>query len=460
MDLSETIEINRPEDNFDSHPITFLDIDDDSQYGITAINTEEHYTCSYTNSADNDLEDAQEYLSQYKQYSSPIFKEKCLSLCNRNSSASFLVKLYILKELDEIDKLIELIQETDFLELNGTVVWENIIYCVCECKKNCTSLIQSFLHYSAYPIEFRYYCLQSVKSELFEPYYKEFIDIIMQEKQEFQFVIYMLECLRKINKCTYTFCLQLYTTHKDMWVDNEKADFADFLLTMQTSEYNELANSLLRETGLSSNMYKSKQTVHDVDINTHAIVSLLNKVECKYGEKETLDSIESRCTTESQKLAMKRIRYDNREYDGQTLSSVLTKLYWFIHTLDSYIECETILYEELQDMGEKCSLGHYIRILHVISGFVPEGMIQIDPKKELKASFLHKLEQSIQHSVDVDKCLDALYTQDEIQIIKYIYPLITPITEECIKEYENMIEKEKIEEEIRNYISQYTSRDN
>lgn len=456
MDLSETIEINRPDDNFESHPITFLDICDDDEYGSSVGGMEDVTTGLCINQFDKELEDAQEYLIQYRQYLSPIFKQKCLDIC---SQSSFLVKLFVLKELGEIDALVSLIKESNLSELNGTVVWETIVYCECERGIECSELFRRFIHYKEYPIEFRYYCLQSIKRESFENYYKECIQAITEEKKEFQFIIYMLECLRQINKCTYTYCVELYTENKDVWGENEKADFADFLLTMHSSDYNELATQLLQETGLTSNVYKSKQSVHDVDINTQAIHTLLNKVECLQSEKETIDRIEKECTTSHQKIAMKRVRYDNRMYNGETLSSLLRKLYWFIQTLDCKLECEKILYEELEDMGQRCSLGHYVRLLHVISGFTPEGIIKIDPKKELKASFFHKLEKAIQSSETSDNCLDALYTQNEFDIIKYIYPLITPITDECIKEYESLIGKEEIEEEIRNYISQYTLRD-
>lgn len=456
MDLSETIEITRPDDNFESHPITFLDIGDENDEYTSSTNNIDMYAYYSPN---KELEDAQEYLNQYKQYPTLLIREKCMSFCSKESSTSFLVKLFILKELEEVDTLLSLIDQSDFSQLNGTIVWENIVYCMDVHNKDCKNIIHSFLRYSLYPIEFRYYCLQSIKRNTFVPYYKEFITIIIHENKEFQFIIYMLECLRQMSECSYAYCYELYTSYSSTWGENEKADFADFLLTVEINECKELAESILTELGLTTNLYTSKQSVHNVDINTESIQHILNRVDCKQTEKETVDNIEEGCTTDQQRIAIKRIRYDNRLYHSQTLSSVLTKLYWFIQTLETKKECEIILYEELEDMGQRCSLGHYVRLLHVLSGFIPEGIIKIDPRKELKASFIHKLQKAIQESEQSELCMDAIYTQDEYQIIKYIYPLITVISEECIKEYSSLMDREQIEEEIRNHTTQYTLRD-
>ena len=461
MDFSDENGIpDRPIDKFESHSITLLDFSDmdADEYTHSELNIE--YSGEFTplQSEDKELEQVQEQLLTYFQHRHPVTKQKCLDMCKPEYPIQSILKLHIAKELEELDLIALILKDIPSNEKNGTIMWENIIYLHTK-QIDISELITLFLTNNSYPIEFRYYCLRGVKDTIFSTYFKQFIQIIIDERGEFQFIIYMLECLKQINECSYEYCKLLYDTHKSVWEIPQVADFADFLLSFSDSVYTEFGTLLLKECGLTSDFYKSQQNVHMIDIKTKYIHSLLDKVVCMDNEEETIHKIEEECNTDHKKIAIKRIRYDNRLYNGKTLLYVTSRIYWYIQTFDNDKkgECMNILYEELEDMGKTCSLGHYVRLLNILGGFLPEHVITVDPKDELRASYRHKLDKAIQHSVHVDQCIDAMYTQNEMECIRYIYPLLTPITEECIQEYNGILSREEVEECIRNDMAAYMS---
>jgi len=458
MDLSEQNGIpDRPIDNFESHSITFLNFDDTDEYTPTKIDVSSD--SNTLNFVDKELEEVQEQLLTYSQHKHPLTKQKCINMCSPAYPLQSILKIHIAKELEEYELLYTILTEIPANEKNGTILWETILYLH---QKNIDSsqLIYSFIRTKEYPIEFRYYCLKSVIQPSFSVYFKEFITIVLSEKEEFQFVVYMLECLKQVGEDVYNYCNWLYQQYKEGWTIEQLADFADFCMSCEYTECIKLGTMLLQECGLTPELYKSKQSAHMVDVKTTYIHSLLDKVSCPSIDSTTIDDIEEKCTTEQQKIAIKRIRYDNRLYSGKTLCYIMTKLYWYIQTFEEYKreECMRILYEELEDMGRTCSLGHYVRLLNVLGGFLQTDIITVDPKEELRASFQHKLDKAIQSSPNVDQCLDAIYTQNEMDCMKYIYPLVNPIIDECVKEYKDILTREEIDEYTRTIIISYTLR--
>ena len=127
-------------------------------------------------------------------------------------------------------------------------------------------------------------------------------------------------------------------------------------------------------------------------------------VECK--KTTTIDNIESILLltfpqqSEEIKTSLFRITIDNTLYNTHNLSSILLRIWNYIHCHESKHTLLQRLCEELVDMNDTCSSGHVSRLVNVLHSFGFE--LSIGYEEQIKANLfarLNKIIQSIPSSI-------------------------------------------------------------
>ena len=416
-------------------------------------------------------------ISKYKDTESEIQYKIVRSIC-LSKYTPFIVKIECIKILGDTDLLFEIIQNIESqtnIEINYTILWEALLFL----EKNGYDIgenVSSIIKNEKLNIEFRYNLIRFFDFSVLrnQKWLELFINSCLNNETNFSFLVYGLQLYKRNNILNIDFCLDIYQTYftnnfSTNLKDNIKADFADFLLSLNNTECKEIAISILKSlSGDFSSLYHNKQNIHIVDINLKQFIKLLIDVKCKENEENTIKHLLSYLTEDNNelnlsnekknniKLSIRRIQLDNGLYESYSLSGILYRLYWYINNHKNKESLLSILFEELSDEPESCSSGHLIRLMNVLTGTISENIIVIDPLIELKDSFNHKLRSSIEKSEHMDTIMDALFEQNETIVIKYLYPFVSVIRDELIKEYENIISIEIIEEEIRKYLTNFT----
>ncbi len=466
--------IIRPDDKFESHTFTELSSFDEEDNYFTKSKDEmiSHLSLTDLDLTDEErekliielsinnpeclIESLKDLISRYSENENNIIYETIIKICMSNNTP-FITKIECSKCLPNGDTLYSIIKKLDKYDetISHTLLWDSLFY-LHSLDYNVIDDMKELISNEKLNIEYRYNLIRNIT---YTKYTKElilsFISSIKEENSEFY--IYCLQLLQKHNECTEKYCIELYNNYfnKPTLPDYIKANFADFLISTKFDYCKEIANKILTSlSGDITSLYLNKQNVHIIDFNIKQFTSLLNNVTCKQSEKDTITFILNLCKTKNQHLSIHRIQLDNGLYDSFTLSSILYRLYWYIDSHDCKDELLKILLEELDHEPNSCSSGHLLRLINVLQGYTQ--FLTVDPKIELKDSFNHKLTIFIQNSEHFEKIMDAIQSQNEENIIKYVYPQITEIRNILIEEYKDILSVEIIEEEIRKNTIKFT----
>ena len=463
--VSDDENIERPPDKFETHTFTTLCFDSDNE------SDEYNSSCSQLENLDLTDEEREKLILEYSETNINLITESLQNLFSNyvndnneyiekiigkicsNPNVPFTNKIYFSKQLENPDYLYSIINQVDWnnIDINHTLLWDACKYLQSK-EKNVDFIFKHIISDTKLNIEYRY---TLIRNDIEVNYLlKDFI--LSCKEDEYIFVIYTLQLMKKYNILDIDYCFEIYKNIKLSLEksDNLKADFADFLLTLENEECKKLAITLLGEISNETNFYKNKQNIHLVDTNIKEFMKTINNAICNTTEQNTLTSIHNNCLTNEQKISLKRIQLDNTIYDTYTLSTVLYKLYWYIQSHEYKVDLMNILYQELNDMSYTCSSGHFIRLMNVLSGY--ENYIIIDPKKECKTTLYHMLQNKIENNIYSEEILDAIMNKDETQITKYLSIYFVDIRNILVEQYKDIMSIEVIEEEIRKGIIQFT----
>ena len=466
--------IIRPDDNFESHTFTELSTFDDEDNYFTKnkddilsnlslsdldLSDEEREQLIIELSINNPellIESLKDLISRYSENENNILYETIIKICISDNTP-FITKIECSKCLPNGDTLYTIIKNLNKNDesISHTLLWDSLFY-LHSLKYDVLNDMKQLISNEKLNIEYRYNLIRNIT---YTSYTKElilsFISSIKEENSDFY--IYCLQLLQKYNECSEEYCIELYNNYfiNENLPDHIKANFADFLISTKYQYCKEIANKILTSlSGDITSLYLNKQNVHIIDFNIKQFTSLLNDVVCKQSEKDTITLISEKCTTSNQHLSIHRIQLDNGLYDSFSLSSILYRLYWYIDNHNCKDDLLKILLDELDQEPNSCSSGHLLRLINVLQGYTQ--ILTVDPKIELKDSFNNKLTVFIQNSEHIDKIMEAIESENEENIIKYVYPQIYEIRNILIEEYKDILPVEIIEEEIRKNTIQFT----
>jgi len=280
---------------------------------------------------------------------------------------------------------------------------------------------------------------------------------------------------------------------------NLRADAADTLLSLGNDKMKLIARDIIiclgRIGGNNKTVFDNAQNVHTTEIEKSVLIildvlkntSILkineNTIDINYVEKSLLSLLDEKikcdnncknnnnmlenllelllqkskdeqyCSKECKKeseiqdrilLSINRIKMDRTLYRNSTLSSVIIKLWSYIHINEHKDEMLKRLLEELDDMSGTCSSGFLSRLVNVISGFDENLSIRISWEDQIIANFSGRLNSLAQKITDKDspfyneKVNDVieLFINNDIGVKRHIVKQITK--NEILTEFPSM----------------------
>lgn len=490
-------EIARPNDLFGSHDFSFIDSVDDNEYieqsfTLLSLDTSEDFNTNESSDEnvilDLDVTDDQRKQSIINLATTNINKVieciKTLSLRYEYTQHYKLLEvLNLICESEEVpvivimnfyiyfnfyDKLVSYLkvnlEKNDlFLVENATLIWnffENYLNDN-NINKDAIEIIQKFIECKKLDNKFKYNCIRY--SPLLSKVLVSFINTL-------EVGVYMIYCLQLYKNQSFfdvSFILNIYeikykhlTFVSKNTIENENnlADFADYLLTIDNTECYNLGKSILETLGKYDDLYNSKQNVHMLNVNVNEFVDFLKMKLSNIillTTKLTFEEIRIKCVTNTQLNALDRIEMDNSRLQNVELPQLLNIVYNFIINSEYKDELLNILLSELEDMSGTCTTGHYYRLINVLSGYY--NFVNANPILELRSVIKNRLTKCIE-SDDIlkERVVDAIIDKDENKLMILLYAYLEKIKNEMFIEYNNIITFEKIEEELRNVFISYT----
>jgi hypothetical protein len=490
-------EIARPNDLFCSHDFSFIDSVDDNEYieqsfTLLSLDTSEDYNTNESSDENIilDLDSTDDQRKQsiinlaYTNINKVIECIKTLSLRYEYTQHYKLLEvLNLICESEEVpvivimnlyiyfnfyDKLvnylkIKLEKNSLFLVENATLIWNFLENYLNDnnINKNAVELIQKFIECKQLDNKFKYNCIRY--SLLLPQVLVSFINTL-------EVGVYMIYCLQLYKNQSFfdvSFILNIYevkykhlTFVSKNTIENENnlADFADYLLTIDNTECYNLGKSILETLGKYDDLYNSKQNVHMLNVNVNEFVDFLKMKLSNIillTTKLTFEEIRIKCVTNTQLNALDRIEMDNSRLQNVELPQLLNIVYNFIINSEYKDELLNILLSELEDMSGTCTTGHYYRLINVLSGYY--NFVNANPVLELRSVIKNRLTKCIE-SDDIlkERVVDAIIDKDENKLMILLYAYLEKIKNEMFIEYNNIITFEKIEEELRNVFISYT----
>jgi hypothetical protein len=231
--------------------------------------------------------------------------------------------------------------------------------------------------------------------------------------------------------------------------DNERADAADFLLSLKIygemyKDAIEFATKLLETLGGSKDVYQNKQNVHQVSFEMEKFLDHLATVDQPIDKDEMIADIQSRSTTycsciDKVVIALNRIKLDNGLYgkNGMTLYSILHRLYNYIQIHNDKKLLNERLIDELLDMSETCSTGHLIRLANILSG-IDLNFVQMSVKDEIRAVIHYRFKKYFEGMEEEkrDAVMDDLLEQTLGGAVqKYMFRYFSELHDELERDY-------------------------
>jgi hypothetical protein len=500
LGISDTImsenemEIERPDDLFCSHDFSYVDSMDDNEYieqtfTLLSLDSSEDLNSEVTSDEnvilDLDATDEQrkqsvinlactnvnklieciKTLSLRYEYTQHYKVLEVLNLICESEEVPVIIIMHFYSYFNFYDKLIsylkiKLDKNEYFLVENATLIWNFIEnYFEKVNKDEINKIIQMFLECKHLDNKFKYNC---IRYSILLPKTNILIDFINTLEPG----VYLIYCLQLYKSECYfdvSFLLNMYEIkYKELTFEdkneNNLADFADFLLTIDNIECYNLGKSLLEKLGKYNDLYNSKQNIHMLNININEFVEFL-KIKLSnitlLSTKSTFEELRMKCITNNQLNALDRIEMDNSRLQHVELSQLLNVVYNFIINSEHKEELLNILLSEFEDMSGTCTTGHYYRLVNVLSGYY--NFVSTNPVLELRSVIKNRLTKCIESEESLkDKVVDAMIEKDENKLMILLYVYLEKIKNEMFKEYNNIITFEKIEEELRNVFISYT----
>jgi hypothetical protein len=234
-------------------------------------------------------------------------------------------------------------------------------------------------------------------------------------------------------------------------------------------QYRRLERRAFNAMNKKATVYDDTQNVHNHTINETVIASAQNIMDhagtpspMVHVERE-LQQYYPQYEKHKEKIqsSLNRIRSDPSKFRGDTtIAQVFDRVVSFISTSRHKQEMWRRLGEELVEMNQLCATGHLSRIVNVIQGFddVPqEFQIKMDPKDEIFANLSNYITMNVQESGQADKLLESMIDpEDRSLFIGFVCIILKPKVEELRKEYQGIVEPQRLLEcihaSIRNYI--------
>jgi hypothetical protein len=155
--------------------------------------------------------------------------------------------------------------------------------------------------------------------------------------------------------------------------------------------------------GVVKTVYDNAQNVHNKKIEESAlpiIRFLLQKDQQNTQTYEMVTAeidkllIDRKIDSKNIKLSLNRIAIDRSLYHNTSLTTILTKLLFYITSHENEDTKEELLkrlWEELEDMAGTCSSGFLMRLLNTLSGFEEGLSLQISYEEQIVANFVGRL---------------------------------------------------------------------
>lgn len=235
-------------------------------------------------------------------------------------------------------------------------------------------------------------------------------------------------------------------------------------------QYRRLERRAFNAMNRKATVYDDTQNVHNHTINESVVASAQNLMDqaatpapMVHVERELQhyypDYEKHKETIQS---SIHRIRSDPSRFRGKntTISQVFDRVVAFISTSQHKEEMWKRLGEELVDMNKLCATGHLSRIVNVLQGFdgvPPELQIRMDPKDEIYANLSNYITSQVQESGQADQLLASMIDpEDRGLFVSFVSIILKPKVEQLQKEYEGVVEPERLTEcihaSLRNYI--------
>jgi hypothetical protein len=189
---------------------------------------------------------------------------------------------------------------------------------------------------------------------------------------------------------------------------NVRADSCDVIINVGITEEiktqaNEILVALGAMFGVVKTVYDNAQNVHNKKIEESAlpiIRFLLQKDQQNTQTYEMVTAeidkllIDRKIDSKNIKLSLNRIAIDRSLYHNTSLTTILTKLFFYITSHENEDTKEELLkrlWEELEDMAGTCSSGFLMRLLNTLSGFEEGLSLQISYEEQIVANFVGRL---------------------------------------------------------------------
>lgn len=249
-----------------------------------------------------------------------------------------------------------------------------------------------------------------------------------------QFILINKDKLEFTSKEIGIICDTLYNMCVDLSIEeNNRADIADTLLRLGTSEIKEKSRAIITKLGKSSNIFNNSQNVHNDEIEKSTILILEDLIQnVPININTTIDTIINEINSlinhyhddnyniseidkEKIKLSLNRITMDQILYSkyNMNISKILILVWTYINTNefsnDIQSELRKRMIEELIDMSGMCSSGYIARLINVISGYTKYN-ITISWQDQIISNVNGRLNASIKNIINEK---DSLYYMDQ-----------------------------------------------
>lgn len=253
--------------------------------------------------------------------------------------------------------------------------------------------------------------------------------------------------------------------------ENIRADAADVVLRLGTSEERGRARGIITELGYSSvrtfkTIYSNSQNMHDVSIaesvSKYIERLLVEIVPFPYDrvKEEISSTVRAIHLSKAMKFsiyqALNRIEIDTATYSTKnvTLAEVLALVWTKIratttgtpgpgehgYSSDRDLMIDRLM-EELSEMSDTCSSGHTGRLINVLSGISLEGVITISFKSQVMANIAGRLMAKMRGLDDEERegvfngMLPNADEEDYRSFIDFVDEHLPAIKEELYKEF-------------------------
>ena len=209
----------------------------------------------------------------------------------------------------------------------------------------------------------------------------------------------------------------LMTFARDAELDyNIRADSCDTLINLGVNtelklEANTILTTLGSMFGVVKTVYDDAQNVHNKNIETTSlpIIRFLLQIDSKNVDYAfVIAEINKELKRQNIKndkiqLSLNRIAIDRSLYHNTSLTTILTKIWFYIdNNTENREELLKRLFEELEEMAGTCSSGFIMRLLNTLSGFEEELTLKISYEDQIVANFIGRLNACTKRITDKD----------------------------------------------------------